>query len=165
MQINLGDKVELKGKTYTVVGFKARSVLVELDGKTYKVTPNMIARIQGSPEAKPAQGRQSHVSIEHDEAELARRVAHAQIFDKTARSPVTEDEIMEYLSGLECELSPENLTCDGELGGRQIQARKAAINACWRALERRLGRTVTEDDVYAWYMKRRRQLINNVDKV
>ena len=53
--------------------------------------------------------------------------------------------ILERLTG---ELSPENLTCDGELRGRGLQRKKARIDAEWRECEKVLGRKVTENEVW-----------------
>jgi hypothetical protein len=36
--------------------------------------------------------------------------------------------------GLECDLSPENLTCDGELRGAALQRRVRFLNACVKEL-------------------------------
>ena len=149
MAYSNGDKVELKGKTYTIVGRVARSYLVEDEaGKKYKVTENMINRIQGSPNAKPAKRRKSQ-SPSNDMAALERRVQYEKIFNKDAAIPQTETEIFYYFSGLACALSPENLSSDGELSRSQVTKRLAEIRSCWRALETLLGRKVTEDDVYA----------------
>ena len=45
-------------------------------------------------------------------------------------------------------LSPENLTCDGELSRRQINKQRNAIMKKWYALEKELGFVVSDDDVY-----------------
>lgn len=36
--------------------------------------------------------------------------------------------------GLECDLSPENLTCDGELSAAQVRQRAKFLNACVKEL-------------------------------
>jgi hypothetical protein len=46
------------------------------------------------------------------------------------------------------QLSPENLSCDGELNRGQIAMRKSAIMKKWRVLEKKVGRLVTEDEVW-----------------
>jgi len=48
-------------------------------------------------------------------------------------------------------LSPENLSCDGELSRGQVKARYAAIMKEWKALEKEAGRTVTEDETWGWW--------------
>lgn len=42
----------------------------------------------------------------------------------------------ELLAKLESELSPENLTCDGELRGAKLRAKAAMMNGAKSALER-----------------------------
>jgi hypothetical protein len=51
---------------------------------------------------------------------------------------------------LTCRLSPENLSCDGEISRTQVAKRHAAIMKEWRAIEQTIGRKITEDDVWAW---------------
>lgn len=57
-------------------------------------------------------------------------------------------EIKRKFSSLVSQLSPENLSCDGELTQAQIKFRKQTIKKEWEYLEMKLGRKVTEDDVY-----------------
>ncbi len=47
-------------------------------------------------------------------------------------------------------LSPEWLTCDGELSQREVNRRYSKLKRQWRALEHKAGRAVTEDEVWAW---------------
>ena len=70
-------------------------------------------------------------------------------------NPPTElipQEIMENFLDLACALSPENLTCDGELSRSSIDKRYASIMAEWKRLEKSVGRKVTEDEVWQWEM-------------
>lgn len=53
------------------------------------------------------------------------------------------------------QLSPENLTCDGELSAAQVRVRVARINKEWKSLEAQLGREVTEDEIWGIYLKKR----------
>lgn len=48
-------------------------------------------------------------------------------------------------------LSPENLSCDGELSARQVAARRKAIMTEWAVCERAYGSKVTEDDAWDWF--------------
>jgi hypothetical protein len=50
-----------------------------------------------------------------------------------------------------CHLSPENLTCDGELSSEEVKACYNSIMAEWVELEKQLGETVTEDDFWNAY--------------
>ena len=71
----------------------------------------------------------------------------------------TEAAIMSDILGAYCELSPENLTCDGELSGAHVRRRAAALRARLQLLFREVGRTVSEDEAYkhgfAQYRSRR----------
>lgn len=52
--------------------------------------------------------------------------------------------------GLACDLSPENISCDGELSRSDIQKRYRAINAEWKKLEKVVDHQVTEDDAWGF---------------
>jgi len=54
----------------------------------------------------------------------------------------------EEFSVLAMELSPENLTCDGELSNSAVKARLNALTKKWMALEKKVGFKVTESDIY-----------------
>ena len=45
-------------------------------------------------------------------------------------------------------LSPENLSADGELPQSAVKKRKRFLLSEWRKLERKVGRVVTEDEVW-----------------
>jgi len=64
--------------------------------------------------------------------------------------PPISAELLRKFVDLATRLSPEWLTCDGELSRREIKRRRARLQRQWRALERQAGRTVTEDEVWAW---------------
>jgi len=127
----IGQMVLLNEKEYKIVGTKARSFLLERDGKLYKATANKMTRIQ-TQNSQPAM------------THLERRLIYAQIFNKDARLPETEAELQDWFENLRCELSPENLCCDGEASASQIRNKLKEINACWAELEARLGRKVPE---------------------
>jgi hypothetical protein len=52
---------------------------------------------------------------------------------------------------LASQLSPENLHCDGEITRAQAQRKYRAIMKRWRALEKALGRKVSEDEAWNYY--------------
>jgi hypothetical protein len=56
--------------------------------------------------------------------------------------------IWNKFSSLLSQLSPENLSCDGELTRAQITFRKQVIKKEWEYLELALGHKVTEEQVY-----------------
>lgn len=54
---------------------------------------------------------------------------------------------------LSSQLSPENLSCDGELPRHKIAARRAAILKEWKSLEAQVGRKVGEEEPFTWKIK------------
>ncbi len=44
-------------------------------------------------------------------------------------------------------LSPENLSCDGELSRAQVKAKVRSIRSQWRKLEKIVGHKVSADDI------------------
>jgi hypothetical protein len=54
------------------------------------------------------------------------------------------------------ELSPENLMADGERPAAAAKRIERAIKVRWAALERELGRPVSEDEVWAQFTRRPR---------
>ena len=61
----------------------------------------------------------------------------------------TETEIMDDLRRVDCAMSPENLTCDGELSRRQINAKKVKLSRQWVSLCNELGRIPTTEELYS----------------
>lgn len=57
---------------------------------------------------------------------------------------INQREAAELFRSLGCELSPENLTCDGELRGRALQQKAAMLRGAVRDLEW-MGYTAPED--------------------
>lgn len=69
----------------------------------------------------------------------------------------TKDDIMENFVDLACALSPENLWCDGEASGEEVEQKLKSINEGWKKLETEIGHKVTEDDVWKWADEQREQ--------
>jgi hypothetical protein len=61
-----------------------------------------------------------------------------------------KDSVKEKFIHLACLLSPENLTCDGELSDRKVAQKRKLLMKEWADLERQLGRTVTETEAWSW---------------
>jgi hypothetical protein len=61
------------------------------------------------------------------------------------------DEIIRDLRTLDGQLSPENLTCDGELRGSALRRKAARLRAQQRALVNELGRQPTSQELYGSY--------------
>ena len=67
----------------------------------------------------------------------------------------TEDDIFSTLSGLLGQLSPENLSWDGELSYAQTCQRAKQINKDWLEIQKKLGRVISDSDVEDWERKQR----------
>ena len=61
---------------------------------------------------------------------------------------ITQD-IKNKFRRIACALSPENLTCDGELSREAVKKKHTNLMKEWKALEAELGRKVSEDEVYS----------------
>ena len=68
------------------------------------------------------------------------------------------DTIMSDFLNLSIDLSPENLTCDGELSQKEVNKRYDNIKKNWAKLESEIEKSVTEDEVWAWDNKQRRKI-------
>ncbi|NLT12885.1 MAG: hypothetical protein GXY05_00935 [Clostridiales bacterium] len=67
-----------------------------------------------------------------------RKKAFSELDEKTKQSFID----------LASHLSPENLSCDGELSRAQVNRRYAELMNLWKDLERANGITVSEDEVW-----------------
>lgn len=56
------------------------------------------------------------------------------IFGKPALSLLNAKDRQEIADSIDCELSPENLTCDGELTRSQVQAKYNRLTRCAQEL-------------------------------
>jgi len=48
-------------------------------------------------------------------------------------------------------LSPENLTCDGELSNARVKKKYERLQKSWKDLEAKVGRSVTEMEAWSFY--------------
>jgi hypothetical protein len=62
-------------------------------------------------------------------------------------------EIKKQFGDLVNRLSPENLSCDGEISQAQARVKLLAIQREWRDLEKQIGMKVTEDMAWDWEME------------
>jgi len=151
MDFQIGQEVQLNGETYKIAGTIKRSWLLEKDGKKYKATSNMMKKIQEQNKLGIGLGkrkRQKRSSTYY----MERRLAYRRIFNKDAKMPETEKELMDALGVLCGELSPENLSCDGELSRTAINAKLREIRGEWREIENKLGRKVSEEEAENHWM-------------
>lgn len=73
---------------------------------------------------------------------------HDAVYRATDSPKRPDAEILKDLQGVENNLSPENLTCDGELSRTQVAQKSAALNARRRTLVAELGREPTDEELY-----------------
>lgn len=66
----------------------------------------------------------------------------------------SEMEIKKEFSSLACDLSPENLHCDGEISVTEARRKERKLLKRWRECEKELGRKVGEDEVWNWDIPR-----------
>lgn len=66
-----------------------------------------------------------------------------------------DQHIVQAMSCVYNDLSPENLTCDGELPRARVQQKSAELHRKLRYLQQAFGQEVTEDDIWAWEQSRR----------
>ncbi len=65
---------------------------------------------------------------------------------KVATPKRSDDEILEDFRRVYCDLSPENLSCDGELAPSAVRARATVLHNKLKALAKELGRMVSEEE-------------------
>lgn len=74
----------------------------------------------------------------------------ATIFKKTFEAP-SVDNYMKWAVTIYGHMSPENLTCDGELPRNQAVRKLKGLREALAYLERIAGKTISEDDANKWY--------------
>jgi hypothetical protein len=153
MNFKIGQEVSLNGKTYKIAGTIKRSWLLERNSKQYKATSNMMKKIQEQNKLGIGLGkhkRQTRSATHY----MEQRLAYQKIFNPDAKMPETETELMDALTVLCGELSPENLSCDGELSRTAINQKLHAIMGEWKEIENKLGRKVSEDEVEIYWISK-----------
>ena len=138
MQFNNGDTVEVYGKQYTVVGTVKRSYAVKNDkGKVYKVTAKNMRLVKRAE--NPTEPEVS-IPCSTGSSALERILRHKRIFEPNAQLPTDEASCKSWFDHLECEASPENLHCDGEISHSQAMRKLAEIKRAWKELEKIQGK-------------------------
>jgi len=61
---------------------------------------------------------------------------------------MNEQDILSSLRRIECQLSPENLTCDGELPRTEVKRRAKRLGAEKTRLEKLLGRVPSMKELF-----------------
>jgi len=62
----------------------------------------------------------------------------------------TKQELLKDLLDVECELSPENLTCDGELPLAEVNRRRCRLNKEKADIIDQLGYTPTDEEIWRY---------------
>ncbi len=142
----LHDKVELSGEMYEIVGTVKRSWILRKDssGKQYKATSNMMSKIKDHNATYGVRKKRAKRSSTYH---MEKRLAYRRVFDKSAKLPETEEELLDTLDRISCDLSPENLHCDGEISRSAAITKARALRSEWREVENLLGRKVSEDEI------------------
>lgn len=92
--------------------------------------------------------------MQHLSGYIAQRNLWADLFKrpKLDAKDLTPRQMQDLLNSLEADLSPENLTCDGELRGTALRQKERMLNGAVRdlhALAKRHG-VILEKTAYAW---------------
>lgn len=125
-QFKKGDKVWFVGKNSKKVG----GTVIRVNKKSVAVKPN-------------------------DGSSRYWRVPPSMLFregeempEEKASKKRTEKEILSDLLDVECMLSPENLTCDGELPRYLVQRKERELRSKRRQLVKELGREPTDEEIW-----------------
>lgn len=156
MNFEIGENILLNGNTYKIIGTIKRSFLLERDGKKYKATAAKMGKIEDQNKRGIGVGRKKR-QPKSDTFYMEQRLARRRIFEPDVKMPETEDELMQELDSLCAALSPENLSCDGELSRTAISQKLREIKGEWKEIEKKLGKKVTQDEVEErWLIKFRK---------
>ena len=71
-----------------------------------------------------------------------------EVFAAEAAAKAAEPELMQKIADVYGNLSPENLTCDGECSAAEVRIRRSRFNRELKDLFKRLGRKVSESEAY-----------------
>jgi len=122
----------------------AKGDRVKFEGRAGKLVTGTVLRVN-----------KRSVSIEPDDGRVRYwRVAPSMLRKVGETAPVvpvttrTEEEILNDLRSIECQLSPENLYCDGERSNYQARIIASRLRAQQKKLIRELGRTPTDHEVW-----------------
>lgn len=75
------------------------------------------------------------------------RISPSQQYVKVGAVVGMTDELREKFKGLACRLSPENLSCDGELSRRATSQKHSEIMKEWKTLEMLTGHKVSQEEI------------------
>lgn len=153
----IGQRVKLNGKTYKIDRPFKRSWILTRNGKEYKATSAMMNKIKDQNERGIGTGNRRKRKQKSDKHYMMIRVDYRNAIARACNQPEkpfpsTEKELMNHLEQISCDLSPENLHCDGEISRTQAMKKYRMLKAEWKEVEKIIGRKVSEDEVWD-YMK------------
>ena len=70
------------------------------------------------------------MNISNLEQYVERKTAYAKIFGQPALSLLNANDRQKIANSLDADLSPENLTCDGEVRGAALRQKSQFLNRC-----------------------------------
>jgi hypothetical protein len=76
------------------------------------------------------------------------KLAFDKLFGDKALGEPTKENAMKWAKRVYCELSPENLTCDGELSRAQVNARYRALMDAIKYLNKVAGTEISEEEAF-----------------
>ena len=141
-------------------GQKTKGQVIKMNPKMAKVKI-LEARGQRSGEGAIWNVAYSLITAQFPEAMPTNTVEELNKFDRMNEQvhyspfmPHAEVCIMEAIVSTYNELSPENLSCDGELSITQVHVRRGKLENRLNHLFKALGRTVSESSAYSWAEQR-----------
>lgn len=147
---NFGLRPEDKGKTFTYQGRTFTLKGIDVKRKKYPILVDMVGRgLILLPLASVRQAMSTPISA----AALSSLAPERK--KQKILSEIESGAIMRKIVDCYGRLSPENLTCDGELSARQTRHRRRDINKELEGLFAQLGRKVSETEAWDWYEKNR----------
>lgn len=137
----LGRVLKVNPKSVKVEQLESRGTMREYRvGTKWRIAPKFC-----SP--APASALQAPVMAPEVQARLAAGQDRDFAFMTGQKRP--EAEILRDIRGIHAQLSPENLTCDGELPRSEVARREKALNRKLASLTAELGREATMTEIYA----------------
>ncbi len=137
---NKGDKVYF-GRHH---GEKTLGEIVKVNSKTYKIRQ---LEERGVQRSRPA-GTIWNVAKEFVTSATSHTPENATV-SRLASEPARSDAvILREIAGIYSALSPENLSCDGELPPSMIRRTEAALRRRLETLFTELGRRVSEEETF-----------------
>jgi len=74
---------------------------------------------------------------------LEKKIEFSRIFNSDIKMPTTPKECLKWFEYLVSDLSPENLSCDGEISRENVLNKRNEIKDSWAYLESIYSREVT----------------------